>query len=166
MGVTNFDNLPQNIVTSRLRDAQQIAREQKGSMQRTSGNNLRYHTVESPAPFAWSGKLPSGTGPAVGLIFQITLASTTQEFQLADVAIEVFTSSNGVSWLEAPHQPNFSDPNDPLITYSVEEMQSTGTPPNVLSWILILAAAPETWLAFKAQAFSTDEISMSIVRTM
>lgn len=135
MGVTNFDNLPQNIVTSRLRESQQVLREQKGSTQVTSGNNLRYYTVDSPGQFAWSRRLPtSDVFWTYDEEFEITLTAKAQEYPLTDLAATVYTSNDGSSWFEAPALTDFADPNDKLIGYQVTEMRGVLVAPFLSKW--------------------------------
>lgn len=167
MGVTNFDNLPQNIVQTRLREIRQVEREQKGSMQRTTGNNLRYFTIDSPGEFAWSGRLPSDSSSFSLKYehFDIVLTSKTQVVPLADVAIILYTSSDGVNWVEAPHYINYSNPSDRSINYFLTEMKGSATSDFKSRWTLTMGALESTWLAFKVQALATDEVAMSIVRT-
>lgn len=167
MGVTNFDNLPQNIVESRLREMKQLEREQKGSMQRTTGNNLRYFIVDNPGEFAWSGKLP--THPTseffiYGVELEVTLTSENQEFPFTDLAFVQYTSNNGTDWYEAPYYPNYSDPNDREITCVKSESKGQSVTPFKSKWHISMSARQSTWLALKLQALSTDKVTLSIVR--
>lgn len=167
MGVTNFDNLPQNIVETRLREMRQVGREQKGSLQVTSGNNLRYFTVDNTGEFAWKGRLPSNPSQFSVYYehFDIELTAVNQLFPLTDIGVTLYTSSDGVSWHEAPHLIDFSDPNDRNIGYFIHEMKGLETENYKSLWSLTIGARESTWLAIKVQALTTDEVSMSIVRT-
>lgn len=152
MGVTNFDNLPQNIVTTVLRDARQQLREQKGSLQRTTGNNLRYYVYDSGSDMVWQGNVtgyPTWIQPSFDLIVTAKNADTF----LADVAVEMYGSPNGgQSWT--------------LYEYPEGILVSPGSSgvfvPKQQIWRVDIYATG--YRGFKFQVLATDEVSVSVVR--
>lgn len=139
MGVTNFDNLPQNIVASRLNDARQLLAEQKGSFQPVSGNNIRYYRVTT----SWSAfKLTADP-----IIVDAVLTSDFVTTPLADLVAELETSTDGVTWVG---QPNYVEPGTP--SYYVFDARGAVFTPKISKWgIRIMDVPANTWVRLKIQ---------------
>ncbi len=99
MGVTNFDYLPENQVRTTLEEARQVTKERKAA-QLVSGANLAYFATETPAQFDWSGQMTAAGGqPGESLArFDITVLTETVINPLVDLAIDFYSSTDGITW--------------------------------------------------------------------
>lgn len=166
MGVTNYDNLPENVVESRLREAQQAMRELKGTSQSFGDDSLYYHRRSNVGEFAWSGRVDSpapqpGSG---GAFFEATVYSPNVEVALSDLVLEVFVSSDGITWTPYTTLDSFNTVS-PNLNYYCDRKPASNNVPNEASWIIGLIANLNARAAFKLQALSTDDVSISVVRT-
>ena len=169
MGVTRLDDLPERRLLRAVTDARQVARERKGSPQRASGANLAYFISESTSTHDWSGRLDtlafSGLGYA-GL--SITLTSGKAVVPLADIAVTVYTSTNGTNWTEYPYAKGLADSYNgvnPQITRFISVLQGAEVAPNTSVYSLVLYGQYDARAAFKVQAVGSDELSISVTRT-
>ncbi|WP_307094768.1 hypothetical protein [Arthrobacter sp. V1I9] len=137
--MTNFDNLPQNIVESRLREAKQLLNEQKGSYQVLSGNNLRYYRVEKTFDVFKTTADP--------IVLIATLTSIDVITPLADMIVELSTSSDGTNWVG---QPNYVEPGTP--SYYVFDLRGAVFEPKVSKWGIRISDVPaNTWIRLQLQ---------------
>ena len=166
MGVTNFDNLPQNLPQTMLGEARQVARERKGSSQRVAGANLRYFRVDNTGEFVWSGRVDtqsvqsSSTGFA---FFIITLTSSVAPVFLARVVAEYFESNDsGATWTAVVlvGSPFTRPPMTvrPLVGIEVEPYES--------KWLVSIIDDYNDYRAFKIQALATDLVSIGVERVL
>jgi hypothetical protein len=165
MGVTNFDNLPQNIAQTRLIEARQIANERKGSAQRVAGSNLRYFRTNNSGTYAWTGLLdkPSAAASSTGITyFTITLTSATAPTFLSDLVLEPFTSPDGVTWTAyVPTTGPFG-----YQGYLLRAEDAASVTPYESKYFVSMSGTLNDHRAFKLQALSTDEVAISVVRTV
>lgn len=164
MGVTNFDNLPQNHAATRIAEARQVQRELKGSPQRSAGANLRYHRITHETEFLWSGRVDGpyqqsfSTGQAR---LVITLTSMNAEAFLARLAIEYYGSSDsGTTWskIDIVGTP-FNPP-----ALQISPLTGVLVEPYTAKWQIFIRDSVNVYRAIKVQALSTDIGVLSIVR--
>ncbi|NQD39959.1 hypothetical protein [Glutamicibacter halophytocola] len=152
MGVTNFDNLPQNAVATTLREARQQAREQKGSLQQTTGNNLRYFIYESGPGMVWQGDV-TGYPTFIQPSFDLTITAKHADTFLAEVCVELYGSSDGgATWTP------YEYPQGVLAS----QANSGSFIPKQQKWRIDLYAIG--YRGFKFQVLATDEVSVAITR--
>lgn len=97
MGVTRFDDLPENRVPVALRDARQTAAERKAG-QFVGGSSIRYFRTDLPSALAFqlTATHPQFTSSGIAKL-QITLTSDIAAAFLASLVVEVDTSTDGGS---------------------------------------------------------------------
>ncbi|TFD14175.1 hypothetical protein E3T26_08610 [Cryobacterium sp. TMT1-21] len=161
--------MPENKLTRAVIDARQVARERKGSAQRVSGSNLAFITSESSSTFDWSGRLDtlafSGLGYA-GL--SITLTSQTAVVPMTDIAITLYTSTNGVNWTEYSYGKGIADSYNgvsPQMTRAISVLQGAEVAEYTSLYSLVLYGDYNARAAFKVQAVGSDSLAISIART-
>lgn len=170
MGVTRVDDLPERGLARNLAEARQVARERKGSPQRVSGANLAFFTSSSPSTYDWTGRLDTLDSFASRgyASFSITLTSETAEVPLTDIAITVYTSSDGVSWSEYTYAQGVADyynGNAPEMVRFIDVLQGAEVDANTARYSLLLHGTYNAYAAFKVQAFGSDEVTISVTRT-
>lgn len=157
MGVTNFDNLPQNIAQTRLNEARQVLNERKGSAQRVAGSNVRFFRIENEGDYAWSGQASTVSPQDAargGAFFVVTLTSQVAPVFLSDLVVELFKSTDsGVTYLPVT---------DGSATYRVEPIAPIAITPYESAYFVSLGAVLNTYLAFKLQALATDDVSIDV----
>lgn len=168
MGITRLEALPEHQLRAAIAAAKQADKERKGAPQHVSGANLTYFVTETQAEFDWSGRLSKRTGSGFGYEeFFITLTSGTQVVPLADVALTLFYSTDGVSWEEYTYArgitENFSGTN-PQISRFLEPLQGAEVPPRTSAYFLSIYGQPDARVALKFQALGTDELTISVAR--
>jgi len=154
-----------------LSDARQVSRERKGSPQRTSGASMAFIASESPAAFDWSGRLDtvnsfSGAGYA-GLT--ITLTSKRARVPLTDIAITVYYSTDGVNWSEYTYARGLAENyagTPPAITRFIDVLQGAEVEPYKSKYSLQLYGVLNSRVAVKVQGIGSDELEISVVRTV
>ena len=172
MGVTNFDNLIQNLPVTKLVDAQQISKERK-SAQRIAGASLRYFTSETADTFDWSGQLTKPTGSVdFGYeTFEVLLTSETVSVPLVDAALKMFASENsGATWDEYTYADSASESRSPFVGHamSFDIIRSPGATngPGESRWFVSVVGFINHYAAFKIQVAGMDEVTISVTRTV
>lgn len=131
MGVTNFDNLPQNLVAARLRLSKQETMEQKGSRQVLSGNNMVFHSYMNSVTFTKASDLST---PAT---VEVNFASTEAETPLADLAALVELSDDGNTWTPLPDFQDFGQP-----SYNVFDVHGGNLTPFLAKYLIVISFVP------------------------
>lgn len=150
MGVTSFDNLPQNIVTTRVRDGKQELMEQKGSLQVLSGNNMVFHSYMNTVTFT---KASSISTPAT---VEVNFTSTQALTPLADLAAFVELSNDGVTWTPFP---DFTDLGQP--SYNVFDVHGGNLTPYLSKYIIVISTvSPGQQVRVTVQVLANDRGSI------
>lgn len=150
MGVTNYDNLPQNIVETRLKEARQTLIEQKGSLQVNAGNSIFYYLVDGVGAGEFSELFQKvGSGPVTVLI---RFVSTFVETPLADMMVELWLSTDGVNFTPQPNYVGYSDP-----SYYVYESRGQNATPKTTEWAIRITNVPNgRWIGLKVQLLANE----------
>jgi hypothetical protein len=169
MGVTRFDDAPENRLISSLIDSRQTARERKGSVQRVSGGNLAFLVSETEDLFDWSGLLDGPGGvPTYGQArFVITLTSSTGGVPLVDVAVVVYYSPDGITWEEYTYERGESDQYggvSPEMFRALDVAPGADNGPGEVRYALQLFGKENTHAAFKLQVAGIDAVSINVTR--
>lgn len=172
MGASRINDLPERALTQTLIEARRDMAGLKGAPQRISGANLTYFAGDLPTGFDWSGQL-STAHPATGrgyAGFTITLTSKTAVVPVTDLAIIVYHSTDGgVTWNEYSQSQGLSDTYNgiaPEISRFLTVLQGTEVEAFTAKYSFLLYGVLNTRVAFRVQAFSTDEVTVSVTRTV
>lgn len=170
--MSRLNDLPERALTQALIEARRDMAELKGAPQRVSGANLTYFASELAESFDWSGQL-STVHPATGRGysgFTITLTSKTAVVPMTDLAVVVYHSTDGgTTWNEYSQGRGIADSYNgvaPEISRFLTVLQGTEVEPFTAKYSLLLYGVLNTRVAFKVQAFSTDEVTVSVTRTV
>lgn len=165
MGVTNYDNLPEQAVETTMRRIAQTAKERKGK-QRTGGASSRFFTSENPGQFDWSGKLstPDPQSPTFGIKqFLVTLTAERVNFLQDDLVKEVYVSSDsGATWKRHTYK-DATKLVPPYAFYGASRYPTTVNDLHISKWLLSFDGPLNTWVAFKLQVIADDRVSISMV---
>ena len=171
MGVTNYDNLPQNLARTSMAETRQVMRERKAA-QRVAGANLRYFTSQSASDFDWTGQLTGAAGdPSMGIcIFNVLLVSETSRVPLVDLAVDVYVSTDGgATWNPYSRRQSQIDgwaQSGPQLSYYLVENPGVLNGANESWWNFWMLGVKNTWVAFKLQATGIDKVAISLTRTV
>lgn len=170
MNGSRINDLPERGLVQSLVDARQASRELKGSKQFVSGANIAYIVTENPVALDWSGQL-NGTvpSPAYGRArFEISLSSSRAKVPMTDLAMTLFTSSDGgVTWTEYTILRGIQE------TYGMTGVEIWRTlqvlpgftyGPGEVKYSLDLYGKKDTRVAFKLQAVGIDEVAINVAR--
>lgn len=161
MGVTNFDNLPQNQAATTLRAAEQALNERK-AMQRVGKSSVSYYRTNDAGSYLWSGRLDfqSGQSPTVGMAnFMVNLTSSASPAFLSALVATVESSSDGVTWNQI-RSDGSSNP------WRMQEGSVVTAQPYVAAYEVIMTGTYMEYRRFKVQALTSDPVSISVVRTL
>lgn len=169
MNGSRLNDLPENRLVQSLLDARQTAKELKGSTQQVSGSNIAYLVSETEDTHDWSGLLNGSVpSPAYGRArFEITLTSSRAAVPMTDLAVVVFTSSDGVTWSEYTFLRGIQETYDMTgleIWRTLEVLPGFTYGPGEVKYSLDLYGRKDTRVAFKLQAVGIDEVSINVVR--
>ncbi|MFC8008928.1 hypothetical protein [Streptomyces cinereoruber] len=145
-----------------MREAEQTMREMKGSAQRTAGASVRYIRTNNAGTYAWTGQAdtPSPGAPTVGnAYFEITLTSANAAVFLNDLVFELFKSTDaGATYTQV----------DPTaggdVQFFLQPAAPIGITPFETKWLASISAPINTYVAFKLQALTTDEATITVER--
>lgn len=164
MGVTRFDDLPENQATATLREAAQNAKERK-AMQRMGGDSLRYFRTDNAGDYAWSGRLDTQSVQSSndGLAnFLLTFTSGNAPAFMSSLVVEVEVSSDGVSWSPQAHTTS------PVGGYNwtVGGAGVSAAEPNKVKYQLNLRGPYNHYRRFKIQALTTSPVTVVVTRVL
>lgn len=161
MGVTRFDDLPQNRPVTIMREARQVLDELKGSSQRTAGASLMYHRTNGAEPYAWTGQLSTASpgAPSIGnAFFDIVLTAANADVFLNDLVLELYRSTDS----GATYNP--VDPTTANMSFFLRPAAPIGITPYQTRWLLSISGPINTYAAFALQALTTDTVTISVTR--
>ena len=170
MNGSRINDLPENGLVQSLVDARQTAKELKGSGQRVSGANIAYITTENPVTHDWSGQLNGSVpSPAYGRArFEISLTSSRAVVPMTDLAMTLFTSSDGgASWKEYTILQGIQETygmSGVEIWRTLEVLPGFTYGPGEVKYSLDLYGRKGTRVAFKLQAVGIDEVRINVTR--
>lgn len=168
MGVTRFDDLPENRLQRELINARQVTREIKGSPQRVSGANLAFFVSESTSTYDWSGRLDTLAFSGLGYAnLRVTLTSKTAKVPLTDLAVILYYSNDGVTWIEYPYAQGMADSYNgvnPQILRHIEVLQGADVAPFTSEFAITLYGQYNIRAAVKLQAVGSDEVTIAVAR--
>lgn len=170
MNGSRLNDLPENRLVQSLLDARQTAKELKGSKQKVSGSNIAYLVSETASTHDWSGLLNGSVpSPAYGRArFEITLTSSRAAVPMTDLAVVVFTSSDGgVNWTEYTFLRGIQETYDMTgleIWRTLDVLPGFTYGDGEVKYSLDLFGRKDTRVAFKLQAVGIDEVSINVVR--
>lgn len=168
MGGSRLNDLPENGLIRVLVDARRTSSERKGSAQQVGGANLAYFGSESAGTFDWSGRVDSVLNPGFSQArFVITLTAKTAVVPLADLALELFYSPDGTNWEPYGYDRTLSDmfpATPPSMWQTFRTMPAVANAPHEVKFSFQLVGDHNTRMAFKCQAFSTDEVTIHVER--
>lgn len=169
MGVTRYDDLPENRMVRSLQDARQVSRERKGSNQRTGGSNIAFFVSSSANTYDWSGAV-NGTSGSTDYGFNqfvVTLTSETAIVPLVDLAATFYYAADGVNFIEYTQEHSSSDSWNfvaPEIHFGLEPLAGTSNATHELKFRVWISARINTVVAFKLQVVGSDEVTIAIAR--
>lgn len=164
MGVTKYDDLPENQATTALRESAQTARERK-AMQRMGGDSLRYFRTDSAGDYAWSGQLDTQSvqDASTGFAnFLLTFTSTSAPAFLSSLVVEVEASSDGVSWSPQAHTTSSAGG----YNWIVGGAGVSAAEPYKMKYQLNLRGPYNHYRRFKIQALTTSPVTISVTRVL
>lgn len=172
MGVTRIDGLPERRVVTTIADARQVSRERKGSSVKVTGANLAYITSQTGSTYDWSGPLDGAAGSPTyrQARFTITLTSSKAEVPLVDLAATLYYSPTGSGYTEYPVRQYYLDTytgtGGPELWRQLRVNPGVENGPGESRWTFHVFGKVGSFIAFKLQAVGTDELTISITRTV
>ncbi|MGW6120431.1 hypothetical protein ACWFRF_15420 [Nocardia sp. NPDC055165] len=136
-------------------------RELKGSAQRTGGASVHYIRTDNAGTYAWTGQVTTaspGSPSTGGAFFVVTLTSVNAEVFLNDLVVDLFKSVDAGATYSAV------DPSSGYVLYILEAAAPIEITPFQAKWFLSLFGPINTYVAFKLQALTTDEVTIGVVR--
>lgn len=163
MGITRYDDLPENQAAAAVREATQAAQERK-AMQRFGGSNLRYYRTDSPGAWLWSGQLDFESGQSAGTgmaRFIIYFTSSTSDTFLSSISVVVEGSSDGITWSPQPWKSSSGGNYD----WTVQDGSAFSAQPFKIIYDIIMRGPYMAYRRFKVQALTSAPVTISFVRS-